>query len=112
VIERPEGGVGEPLVVLVDLLGAQRHGVELESVFDDGVEIGVGHARPAHPRALIAAQDRLESGDQSTGASLPAGGAVGKPFQVDGQAVRYDDELSLPGHGVTGRRSKCAVRKG
>ncbi|KIM17388.1 hypothetical protein QV65_05695, partial [Rhodococcus erythropolis] len=58
-----------------------------------------------------AAQDRLESGDQSTGASLPAGGAVGKPFQVDGQAVRYDDELSLPGHGVTGRRSKCAVRK-
>ena len=42
VVERPQGAVGEALVELLDLLGAQVHRDQLEAVLDEGLEVVVG----------------------------------------------------------------------
>ena len=71
VVERPQRGVGEALVVLGDVLGGQPHRAQLEVVLDDGIFVAVRDARPADPGALAAAQERLERGDQAARAALP-----------------------------------------
>ena len=106
VVQRPQSGVGEALVVVGDLLTAERHGIEVETVLDDGFEVDVGDAGPAHPRPLVAAQDRFEGGDEPAGAALPAGRTVGKSFEVDRQAIGDHDEVgaSVYGAGLVGAR--------
>ena len=51
VVERPEGAVGEALVELLDLRGAQRHRDEGQAVLDERLELlVVGRARASRSR--------------------------------------------------------------
>ena len=67
VVERPQRVVGEALVVVLDVLGRQGHRVQLEAVVLERLGVGVGQPRPADPGALVAAQHRLQRGDQPPG---------------------------------------------
>ena len=54
VVQRPQRGVGEALVVLGDVVGGQAHRIQLQIVLDDRLVVGrvvVGDARPADPGA-------------------------------------------------------------
>jgi hypothetical protein len=99
VVERPQGGVGEPLVVLGDVVAAQPDRAELQSVLQDRILGAVDDARPADPRATLLAEQRLKCGDQAAGTALPRGGAVRQPLHVDGQPVGDDHEIGGPGPG-------------
>jgi hypothetical protein len=84
VVERPEGAVREALVVLLDLLRREPYGVQVQAVLDERFDVGVGQARPPHPRAVPAAEHRFEGRDEPTRAALPAPGSVGQLLQIDG----------------------------
>ena len=97
VVERPQRGIGEALVVLLDLLCGQgdRHHVDAvggERLDDLGIRIARAPV-PADPRTGLAAHDRLERGDEPAGRPLPTGGAVGCLDPVHRQAVGDDDEV-------------------
>ena len=98
VVERPQRGVGEALVVVLDLLrGQRRRGAARgrPSSNGSGASSGVpGQPTQAPPRA---AQHRRERGDQPAGAALPLGRAVGEGFHVDRQPVGHHHEV---GHRV------------
>jgi hypothetical protein len=64
VVERPEGVIGETLVVVGDLGGAQRDRNDPDAVVVEGLELEVGLATPADPRAGILLHHRLEGGDE------------------------------------------------
>jgi hypothetical protein len=95
VVERPERVVGEPLVVVLHVLGREVHGVELQAVVLERVGLRVGQPGPADPRAAPRAQDRLQSGDQAARAALPVLRTVGLELEVHGQPVGYHHELGL-----------------
>lgn len=82
VVERPERRVGEALVVVADLVGAQRDGVQHEAVVVELLDVDVGHARPADPRALARPEERLERRHQPARAGRPAAFSVGRAFEV------------------------------
>ncbi len=67
VVERPQGGVGEALVEALDLLLGQRDRVQSHAVVVEGLQAGLGAARPADPDAVVGAHHRLDRGDQATG---------------------------------------------
>ena len=93
VVERPQGGVGEALVVALDLLGGHRHRVQVEAVGLERLEVLLGAARPAHPDPVVGAHHRLDRGDQAAGRGSPLDGAVGLLDPVDRQPVRDDHEV-------------------
>ena len=99
VVQRPQGGVGETLVVLGDVVCRQPNRVQLQAVVVDRVFVGVGYTCPPDPRTASAAQQRLERGDQATRAPLPLSAAVWQPLHVDGQPVGHHDEVGIPGAG-------------
>ena len=76
VVQRPERGVREALVELLDLLGAQRHRDELEALVLERLEVGLGAARPADPDAVVGPHHRLDRGDQAAGRAPPVDAAV------------------------------------
>ena len=96
VVERPQGRVGEALVVVLDLRGGHRHRDQVHPVVLERLELvlGLGAARPADPGAVVGAHDRLDRGDQPAGRLPPALAAVGQRHPVDGQPVRDDDQVS------------------
>lgn len=49
VVQRPQGGVGEALVVFGDFLGGKPDRVQHHVVFGNRLDIRIGHARPADP---------------------------------------------------------------
>ena len=96
VVQRPQGGVGEALVVLGDVLGGQPHRMQLEVVLDDGLLVGVGDT-PGQP---IHAPRRLRSSGSSAvtrppGLRFQRRGAVGQPLHVDRQPVGDHDEVGV-----------------
>ena len=97
VVERPEGGVAEPLVEAGDLLLRERDRVEGHAVVLEGLQVRLGAARPAHPDAAVGPHDRLDRGDQTAGRTAPAGAAVGVRDAVHRQSVRHDDEVGRLG---------------
>ena len=99
VVERPEGGVGEPLVEALDLVGRQGDRVELHAVVLEGLQPALGAARPADPDAVVGPHHRLDRGDQATGRGPPLGLAVGPGDAVDRQPVGDDHEVC--GHHLT-----------
>jgi hypothetical protein len=95
VVQRPEGVVGEPLVVVLELAGTQVDRDDPDAVAEERVEWVVRDARPADPGALVGAHDRLEGGDEPAGRVLPGGRAVVVQLAVDGEPVGQDDEREL-----------------
>ena len=62
VVERPQGGVGEALVEVLDLLGASAAtGTSEQAVVLERLEVVVGAARPADPGAVVRAHHRLDA---------------------------------------------------
>jgi hypothetical protein len=53
VVERPEGAVGEALVVVLDLFGGQLDGVQQQAVVFERRHLGVRDAGPADPGAAV-----------------------------------------------------------
>ena len=76
VVQRPQGRVREPLVVLLDLLGAQWYRVDVITVMVEGFDDFVRRAMPSDPCAALALHDRLQSGDEAAGGGLPTNAAV------------------------------------
>ena len=93
VVERPQGVVGEALVVVGDLLGRQRHRDQPQRPVVEGFGGLAGEACPADPGALPVAHDRLHGGDQASGAGLPGRGAVRFDVPVHRQPVGGHDEV-------------------
>ena len=96
-IERPQGGVGETLVVLGDVLGAEPHRVEVQVLLENRLFGSVDDARPADPGTPVTSQQRLQGGDQTAGAAPPHEAAIRLPFHVDGQSVGDDHEVGDAG---------------
>ena len=99
VVERPEGGVGEPLVEALDLLGRQGDRVELHAVVVERLQPALGAARPADPDAVVGPHHRLDRGDQAAGRRPPLRLTVGPGDAVDRQPVGDDHEVC--GHHLT-----------
>jgi hypothetical protein len=95
VVERPEGVVGEALVVLLELLGAEVHRDDPDAVAEKRVERVVGDPRPADPGALVGAHDRLEGGHETAGRVLPGRRSVVVEHPVDREPVGQHDEGEL-----------------
>ncbi len=95
VVQGPQGIVREALVVELDLLGADRDGVELDALDREGFRLIVGIAGPADPDATGVAQHRKQRADQAAGARRPV--VVGPH---DREPVRGDDERSVGPCGV------------
>ena len=95
VIQRPQGGVGESLVVLLDLLGAERHRVDVVAIMVEGLDDLVRGAVPPDPCTTLALHDRLECRHQTTRGGLPADVSFIVDLPVHGQAICDDKEVNL-----------------
>ena len=93
VVERPQRGVGETLVVALDLLGGHRQRVEIEAVDLEGFEVLLGAARPAHPDSGVGAHHGLDRRHQSARGGPPRDRPVRLLDPVDRQPVRDDHEV-------------------
>ncbi len=93
VVQRPQRGVGKPLVVLGELGCRQRHRVQPQAVVGERFDLDVGDPGPADPRATPGAQERFQRGDQTAGAVLPTLRAVVEAFQIHRQPIRDYDEI-------------------
>ena len=93
VVERPQGGVGETLVVALDVLGAHRHRVQVEAVDLERLEVLLGATGPAQPDPVLGAHDGLDRGDQTAGGGPPCRGAVRLLDTVHRQPVRDDHQV-------------------
>ncbi len=103
VVQRPQRGVREPLVVLGDVLGGQGHLMKCQVILDDrlvvhvDVVVAVGRQpRPADPGAAPAAQQRLQGRDQPPGTAFPGRRSIGKPLQIDRQSIGDNHEVGVP----------------
>lgn len=84
VVERPQRVVGEPLVVLGEVLRGQLDGKQTKAVNHYGIYLLVRDPRPADPSAVSLSQDGFESSDESTRTSLPVLATVLVGFEIDG----------------------------
>ena len=124
VVDRPQGVVGEALVVVAHLVGRQRHRGEVDAVLVEGLGSLAGVTGPADPGAGLRAHDGLHGRDEPAGATPPLDLAAVGDDLVDGQAVRRDDEvIGRPcrrhainscsgGPAATGPRRRTAVDDG
>ena len=87
VIQRPQRGVGEPLVVVPHLGRGQTHRVHHQAVVVERGHIQIGLTGPADPGALTAAQKRLQRTDQTTRTRTPPLSPVLKPLQINRQPI-------------------------
>ncbi|SHV30169.1 Uncharacterised protein [Mycobacteroides abscessus subsp. abscessus] len=97
VVQRPQGGVGEALVVFGDFLGGKPDRVQHHVVFGNRLDIRIGHARPADPGTTALAQQRLHRGDQPARTAFPRCGTVGQFYQVDGKPIGDHNEVGGAG---------------
>ena len=72
VVQRPQGVVGEALVVVLHLLGGHEHRVQVDAVEDERLGRVVGLAGPADPRAAAGAQQRQQGPHEAARARRPA----------------------------------------
>ena len=79
VVQRPQRGVGHALVVAVDLVLGELDRDQRDPAGLERLGGLAGRARPAHPGATLAGDERLERGDQAAGAALPRRAAVRRP---------------------------------
>ena len=96
VVQRPQGGVGEALVVVLDLVVRQRHRHQRQARVLERLHLVVGTV-PADPGPGVVPHHRLERRDQSAGRGLPDGVAVVVLGAVDGEAVGHHDQVGLRG---------------
>jgi hypothetical protein len=95
VVERPQRGVREPLVELLDLLGAQRDRHQPHVVLVERLVGAVRATVPADPGTLLALHHRLDSGHEAAGRPAPGVAAVVLHHPVDRKAVRHHHEVEL-----------------
>jgi hypothetical protein len=93
VVQRPEGVVGEALVVVRQVVLGEAHRHEAHVVGVEGLEVQVGGAAPAHPRAVGLLHHRFQGGHQTTGGAGPARVPVVVQRHVHREAVRDDDQV-------------------
>ncbi len=93
VVERPERVVRETLVVLLELRLRERHRDDRDAAVLERLELAIGDARPADPRAVGGAHHGLEGGDEAAGRALPVGLAVGTLLVVHREPVGDHDHL-------------------
>src|SRR5690606_20381348 len=109
VAQGPQGVVGEPLVVLLDVRLAQGDGHQPDAVLVDGggrfLALGGGRPGPSDPGAALVPDHRVQGGDQTAGGAAPDVAAVLRHRQVEGQAVRDDDERAVGGGHTHGHGS-------
>ncbi len=87
VVQRPQCVVGEPLVVVLDLVGAHQHGLQVHAVERERLGNVVGLAGPADPCPAARSQQWEQGPHQTAGAGDPAVRRAG-----DRQAVGGDDD--------------------
>ena len=92
VVERPQGAVGEPLVVVGDLGLRQRHRDELEAVVLERLDHLVRRPVPPDPGPVVGVHHRLQRGHQAARRRAPGRGAVRVLDAVDGEPVGHHDE--------------------
>ena len=112
VIQRPQGLVGEALVVVVDLVAGQR---DRDAGSSPSVVVGsrVTSGDPGQPIQAPCRRDRIgrQRGDQAAGRLPGLGAAVRQLLHVERQPVGNDDHLRLGGAGrvVRAGRHRCRL---
>ena len=97
VVERPDGVVGEALVVLLDLVRTEGDRDEAGAVEVERLDVEISLPRPSDPGAVGLLHHRLQSGDEAPRRAAPAVFPFTRPGIVHGQTVGDDDEFGL-GH--------------
>ena len=72
VVQRPQGVVRETLVVGLDIVGREHHGVQLDAVGLERRGVVVRDTRPPDPRPAALAQEREQRPHETAGAGLPS----------------------------------------
>ena len=60
VVERPQRGVGESLVILLDFSCGELDRYEIEAVVLKWLQLFIGSTVPANPGSTVATHDRFE----------------------------------------------------
>ena len=97
VVQRPQRGVAEALVVVPHLGGGQAHADQVHAVDVERLGWVAGRAGPADPGPVGRAHHRFQRGDQAAGAGPPLGLPIRPLGPVDGQPAGGDDEVVLAG---------------
>src|SRR5690625_4238393 len=101
--QRPDGAVGEALVVELHVPGRQGHRVQVDALGVEGLGGRVRDARPGDPGAVVGVEDGLQGGDQPARAGLPLFGPGRVADEIDGEVVGDDDEVgTCPGRRPSG----------
>src|SRR5690606_28433086 len=108
VVEAPQRGVGDALVVPLDLQGGQRDGDEVHAVVVARFELLVGGTVPSQPCAATALPDRRDGGHQSAGPAAPL--ALADP--VHGEPVGDDEKGASFLHASSNGGLLSTLRKG
>ena len=74
VVQRPDGAVAEPVVVILDLVVAQRHRMVGDALDIEGLFGPAGAAVPSHPDPSPLSEHRGQGGDQAARAGRPFAG--------------------------------------
>ena len=90
VVERPERVVGEPVVELRHVLGAQYDGDERDVVVAERLRVVVGQSRPTDPDPAPATDDAEHGPHEAPGARFP--GRIAADV-MDRQPVGHDDQI-------------------
>jgi hypothetical protein len=98
VVQRPQRGVGESLVVAGELLRRQRDGADPQRADVGKSRRGAGAAGPADPRGGRLLQDGVQRAGQAARAAPPLARAVGGGVVVQRQPVGDDHERTLAHH--------------
>ncbi len=87
VIERPQRRVGEPFVVLLVLLGAQRNGDDVVTLVGELLDRLVSGSMPSDPRAALLAHHGFQGGHEAAWGRLPADVSLVVDHAIDSEAV-------------------------
>ena len=93
VVQRPQRGVGKPLVEVLEVIRVEFDGLEPDAVVGKRRERRIGLAGPADPAATVALQHGGKRRHEPTGGCHPL-----SVNPVNWQAVSYDNECVVPAH--------------
>ena len=109
-VQRPQRGVGEALVVVAHLVGGQPHRVQPDAVVGRTVDLDVRRRRASRPRRRCCARRKGSSAlTRPPGLCFHRSRAVRQPLQVDRQPVGHDDEVRPAAAGKFGSAFGRAV---
>ena len=104
VVQRPQGRVAEPLVVIPHLLRGQPHAHQVQAVRLERPRSAARVTGPADPHPVGLPHDRLQRGDQPARAGPPLRLAVRALGPVHRQPAGHHHETMTPGAGGSATR--------